>query len=257
MAAVVQSDSSSFDMWRKIPPEEKLELMAKAQSKGIAAATILLTVSGTIALGLKLPWLFWSAFVGIPFIFQFASAKAWRDLKPRAMLEYLAARSAARRYAYQAGGKDLTITLLFKGTLQPDFSEEEEEEAIEARISHRDRVDVWIALFPDTVVMISERQGGAKLEFAQILGERLEVVAEGFDEAGGKRLIRLIVDNRKGDRHGWVLTSPFPAALLVFERKIKAFMVEQKAQIERDRLAHTELFAQKLADEESGSDSEF
>lgn len=249
MASVVQTDTSFLDIWRKIPPEEKLLLMAKAQSKGLSASSILLGAVGSISLGLRVPWLFWSTFIAVPFVFQLASAKAWRSLKPRTMLEYLAARSAARRYAYSANGKDLTVSLMMKGTLHQDFTADEAEEEIEARIEHRDNVEVWIALFPDTLVLMSERAGGAKLEFAQpLFGDRFEVTAEGFDDTTQERRLILSVETKKGDKHRWFLTSPFPAALLVLERRVRTFIVEQKAQAEKDRLAYNELFAQKLGD---------
>ncbi len=247
MASVVQTDSSFLDIWRKIPPEEKLLLMAKAQSKGLSASSILLGAVGSISLGLRVPWLFWSTFIAVPFVFQLASAKAWRSLKPRTMLEYLAARSAARRYAYSANSKDLTVSLMMKGTLHQDFTAEEEEEEIEAKIEHRDNVDVWISLFPDTLVLMSERSGGAKLEFAQqLFGDRLAVTAEGFDDSSQERRLLLSVETRRGGKHRWYLTSPFPAALLVLERRIRAFTAEQKALAEKDSLAYSDLLAQKL-----------
>ena len=224
-------------------------MMAKAQAKGISASSILLGAVGSIALGLRVPWLFWSTFVAVPFVFQLASAKAWRTLKPRAMLEYLAARSAARRYAYSANGKDLTVSLMMKGTLHPDFSAEETEQAIEARIEQRDYVDVWVALFPDTLILMSERAGGAKLEFAQLLfSDRFEMTAEGFDDSSQDRRLVLSIETKKGEKHRWHLTSPFPAALLVLERRARSFIAEQKVQAEKDRLAYTELFAQKLGE---------
>jgi hypothetical protein len=250
MASAFQQDTSFLDIWRKIPPEEKLLLMAQSQARGISASSILLATIGSISLGLRVPWLFWSAFVTIPFVFQLASAKAWRDLKPRTMLEYLGARSAARRYAYSANAKDLTVSIMMKGVLSPEYSADDQEEAIEARIEQRDHVDVWVALFPDTIVMMSERAGGAKLEFAQsLLGDKFEVEAEGFDDRNEeRRLVFTIGDKKTSERHRWFLTSPFPAALLVLERRMRAFLEEQRLAAEKERLAYTELFAQKVGE---------
>jgi len=244
MPAAAPTTDSFFDVWRKIPPEEKLELMARAQSRGLGAAVVLLTITGTVAAGLRLPWIFWGAFMGVPFIFQFASAKAWRDMKPRAMLEYLAARSAARRYAYGCQCKDLTVVLMFRGVLQRQFDEEEIQSALEARVESKDYIDVWVALFPDTVVMMSERSGGAKLEFAQSLGERLAIKAVDFDNQNDSKQLEFTVENKRGDKHSWVLTSSYPAALYVFERKAQAFTAEIAAQAERDRHAYADMFNQ-------------
>jgi hypothetical protein len=245
---------SSFDIWRKVPPEEKLELMARAQSKGVGASLVILIITATVAVGLRLPWVFWAAFATVPFAFQFASARAWRDIKPRTVLEYLAARSAARRYAYGAQAADLTVDLMFKGRLGRDFSSLGESAELDARLEDRDAVNVWVSLFPDTIVMISERAGGAKLEMVYSTIERLAVTAEGFDDSSPEqRRLVFDVEPRKGERERWFLTSPYPAALLVCERKIKRAMEENKIHVERQRLATSTLFNKGPAEEESSS----
>lgn len=237
MAAISETTDSSLDIWRKMPPEEKLDLMAKAQSKGLAATLVILVITGTVAAGLRIPWLFWGAFAILPFVFQFASAKAWRDIKPRAMLEYLAARSAARRYAYGAQAKDLAIELIFRGTLTPDYNEEEIQEALDAKLDERFSRDVWVGLFKDTLVMISERRGGAQLQFAHNILERLVVSSEGFekDSSTPRRVVFDVYDKRLGISSRWFLTSPFPAALYVCERKILAAQAAHQAQLEKEQ----------------------
>ncbi len=228
--------------------------MARAQSRGVAASLVILVITGTMAVGLRMPWVFWAAFVTIPFAFQFASARAWRDLKPRTVLEYLAARSAARRYAYGAQAKDLTVDLMFKGTLQRDFSTLGESEELDARIEDRDKVAVWVSMFADTIVMMSERPGGAKLEMIHSILERIEVTAEGFDDSSAEsRRLVIDVEVRKGDVERWFLTSPYPAALLVCERKIKRAIEENKILLEKQRIATKALYTREDAEEHSFS----
>ncbi len=252
--AGLKGDDSYVDIWRRVPPEEKLELMARAQSRGVAASVVILIITGTMAVGLRMPWVFWAAFVTIPFAFQFASARAWRDIKPRTMLEYLAARSAARRYAYGAQAKDLTVDLMFKGTLQRDFAPLGESEELDARIEERDKVAVWVSIFPDTMVVMSERPGGAKLEMIHSILDRLAVTAEGFEDSSSESR-RLVVDVelRKGEFERWFLTSPYPAALLVCERKIKRAIEENKIHLERQQLATKGLYSRESISEESFS----
>ena len=253
-AAATKAEENALDIWRKVPPEEKLELMARAQSRGLSATLVLLLITGTVAVGLRMPWIFWSAFATIPFVFQFASAKAWRDIKPRTVLEYLAARSAARRYAYGAQAKDLTVDLMFKGSLSPDLSQLGESEGIEAHLDARDKIPVWVSLFPDTIVMMSEHAGGAKLEFVHSTLDRMNVTAEGFDESGGdSRRLALEVELRKGETQRWFLLSPHPAALLVCERKIKRAVEEHRVQLERERNAVKNLF--RSSDDEFSNES--
>ncbi len=228
--------------------------MARAQSRGVAASLVILVITGTVAVGLRIPWVFWAAFATIPFAFQFASARAWRDIKPRTILEYLAARSAARRYAYGAQAKDLTVDLMFKGTLQRDFSMLGESEELDARIEDRDKVAVWVSIFADTIVMMSERPGGAKLEMIHSILERIEVTPEGFDDsnAGSRRLV-IEVEVRKGEVERWFLTSSYPAALLVCERKIKRAIEENKIHLEKQRIATAGLYTREDPEEHSFS----
>jgi hypothetical protein len=250
--AGLKTDGSYLDIWRKVPPEEKLELIARAQSRGVSASFVILIITGTVAVGLRLPWIFWAGFVAIPFAFQFASARAWRDLKPRTMLEYLAARSAARRYAYGAHAKDLTVDIMFKGNLQKDLSILGESEQLDARIENRDKVDVWVSIFADTIVMMSERQGGAKLEMIHSTVGRIEVTAEGFDESNAEsRRLVIDIEARRGESQRWFLTSPYPAALLVCERKIKRAKEENKIVLERQRLATKGLYNQIPSEDDS------
>lgn len=248
MAKVTDSPTYSPDIWRRIPPEEKLQMMARAHSKGMGAALVVLLMTGTIAVGLRFPWVFWGAFLTVPFVFQFVAAKAWRDIKPRTMLEYLAARSAARRYAYGAQAQDLTIELMFKGYLERarQSDEEQYQPDFDPEKPNPTRIPVWIALFRDTIVMMSEQQGGAKLEFAHPLFERFQATAEGFDGSqSSDRKIRVDVSGRKDSAAAtFFITSDYPASLLACERKIHGFAVEHHAQQERS----TQVF-QELAEE--------
>lgn len=127
--------------------------------------------------------------------------------------------------------------------MEPEYNSEEVQEALEAQIQNRSRVSVWVALFPDTIVMMSERAGGAKLEFAQTIGDKMEISARGFDDDGEPRRVVLLVEGRKGEKYTWNLTSPYPAALLVFERKTKGFMEAIRLQTERDAQDYREMFA--------------
>lgn len=243
MAEIATETDYSFDIWRKIPPEEKLNLMAQAQAAGVFAGIILMVICGTMAMGLKVPWIFWSGVLGIPFVFQFASAKRWRDVKPRTILEYLAARSAARRYAYSAQAKDLAVCMIFKGILGREFQTDQIEEKLEAQINHSDRVEVWVSLFRDTIVMMSERKGGAKLELAHTIDDRVTVQALGFDDSGIERSVVITIVTRDNRSISYKLESRYPAALLVFERKVRAFMAQFKEAQEKEKLAFSDVYA--------------
>lgn len=218
---------NNSDIWRTVPPEEKLEFLARAHAKGVQAVIGTLLVGGTVAVALQLEWLFWSSLLLIPFIFQFIAGKAWRGFRPRLMLEYLAARSAARRYAFANRARDLGLQLLFRGDMQRVFDSENRMAELEAAIDNTKEASVWIALFNDTIVLMSERLGGAKLEFAAPINERLSVQAvspHGDDSPyhSDSSVLLTYRERRANEAQQIRITSRYPAALAVFERKLAA-----------------------------------
>lgn len=219
------------EIWRSIPPEEKIELMAKAHAKGIMSSGILIIVGCTIAVGLKVSWIMWGSLIISPFIFQFAAGKEWRGLKPRVMLEYLAARSAARRYAFDQRGKDLTPRLVFRGTLEEEFDRDHVQEALEAMIENTKQAEVWVSLFGDTVVMISERVGGAELKLGHLIDEKLTVSsqsASGGGDYSNDKVVQLIIKDKGKPERRFRLTSRYPAALVVFEKRLLQLLGSSK-----------------------------
>ncbi|MBN8548726.1 MAG: hypothetical protein J0M12_05385 [Deltaproteobacteria bacterium] len=227
------ADIDGTEIWRTIPPEEKLELMSQAHAKGIMAASCAILVGGTLAVGLHMPWMLWGSLITAPFVFQFTAGKAWRGLRPRLVLEYLAARAAARRYAFSNKGKDLTVNMIFRGKLTRQFSEEKVQEALEAAIENTKDAAVWIALFGDSVVMMSEDVGGARCQLAQVLNDKIDVEStpgpSGKDYANDKEVF-ITVRNKKMEEARYKLTSRHAAALIVFEKKIRSQMQALKAE---------------------------
>lgn len=233
------SSSGDFDVWRIVPPEEKFEIMAKAQSKGVFACLIAVVIASTMAVGFKASWLMWASIIISPFIFQFAAGKAWRALRPKVMLEYLAARSASRRYAFAAKAKDLTPNLIIRGNLEELFNNDQLQEAMEAMIDNTKEAEVWVTLFGDAVVMISERQGGAELRFAHVLDDKLQITsrsADGNDYSSSKELFFEVRGKDNENKKRFKLTSKYPAALVVFEKKIKSLKSSQQTLLNADAL---------------------
>jgi hypothetical protein len=235
------------EVWRQIPPEEKLALMARAQATGTMTCIIVILVGCTLAVALKYPALMWGSFILIPLFFQFAAGKAWRDLRPRMMLEYLAARSAARRYAYTANAKDLSVSLMFRGYMETTSStpKEEDEDTDYANAVRSDTKNIWAALFPDTLIIMSEKPGGAKCDFAVNLGEKCAVEGKSLDDEGdysSNREVLITLGPDRG-RPGTKLkiTSDFPAALVVFEKLLQKNIEIAKLAKEKEieSIAHT------------------
>lgn len=236
----------SSEIWRSIPPEEKIDLINRSHSKGIFAASITIMICSTVALGLKLSWVMWGAFLCSPLIFQFAAGKAWRDLRPRLVLEYLAARSAARRYAFANKSKDLTLTLLFRGNFSEEYEEGDSLAALEAAIESNRQGGAWIALFTDAIVVMSEHPGGARCRLASVLNDRVEVEGRGKGESeysNSREVIITLLPKKDSGLEGgrkFKITSHHPAALVVFEKKLKADL-ETSKRLQLTQLASPEL----------------
>ena len=211
------------EIWRMVPPEEKFELMARAQSKGVSAAALTIVILSTIAVGLRLGPLLWIGIILAPFVFQVAAGKEWRSLRPRTLLEYLAARSASRRFAFSSKAKDLTASMIFKGTVEQVYDKEHVQEAMEAVIENNAQSKVWIALFGDAFTMITEKPGGAELKIGQVLDNKVKIYSEspGGEEYTNNKSIMMTLANRDGEQKTYRITSRYPAALIVFEKRMK------------------------------------
>ena len=211
------------EIWRQIAPEEKFELMAEAQASGLMASLMCIGVACTVAIGLKLNFLIWGALLTSPLIFQFAAAKRWRSAKPRAMLQYLAVRSAARRYAFQKKARDLGINFIIRGSIEQERDPNDEIADAFAIIENNMReAEQWVVLLNDTVVVLSEQAGGARLEFGALLNEKLEIEPGGAAEYSNDRWVKLKLTNARGGQTTFKITSRYPAAFIVFEKRIQA-----------------------------------
>ncbi|MCB0310983.1 MAG: hypothetical protein KDD42_07100 [Bdellovibrionales bacterium] len=212
-------------LWRQIPPEEKFELIAKAHAKGLLVCLICITIASTLAIGLQLGWIMWGSLILSPFVFQFAAGKEWRGLRPLRMLEYMAARAAARRYAYTFNSRDLTLRVILRGQLEFIYEGEAQmAQALEAEFEKRRIIDVWIVLFTDCVVLMSERPGGAQLEFAHLLNDKLGmdgISPDGQSDYSNGREIYLTYAGKHDEQHRLKITSRYPAALIVFEKRLE------------------------------------
>lgn len=245
-------DGTEGEIWRMVPPEEKFEVMAKAQSSGVMASSVLILVGCTLAVGFHESWLMWSSFIISPFVFQFAASKAWRTLRPKILLEYLAARSASRRYAFSTRAKDLAPNMIFKGKIEEIYSNDRIQEAMEAMIDNTKEAEVWITLFGDAFTMIAERYGGAELKLAATIDEKLEIASTsstGKDYTADKELI-IRVKNRDEEPKTYKVTSKYPAALIVFEKKLKSMQNRSPAAVTAELTDNTAPAASDSADDD-------
>ena len=170
-----------LDVWRQVPPEEKLEMMARAHSHGLITSLGVILVGSTLAVCFQQVYLMWGALLFSPIFFQIAANRAWRSYMPKKILRYLAARSAARRYAYTAQATDLSMDLIFQGSMLEVIDETDAEAVLEAAARQVQETAVWITLFKDTVVIMSEKPGGAKSELALPIDHKLLIDSSSED----------------------------------------------------------------------------
>jgi len=219
----------SKELWRQIPPEEKLQVLSNAHAKGVSAMLGCVVLAATLAVGFEKAWILWVSLVLSPLVFQFVAGKQWRANRPRTMLEYLAARSAARRFAFSIHGDDLQLQLLFRGEITHDFGEDVLSQ-LDASVEGNAKAAVWVALFGDAVVLMSEARGGARLEFGHQINSSLDISIDnhgGSDYSNDKEIIMSGSgsDSKKGKVR---LTSKQSAAMVVFQKKILKIKEEKR-----------------------------
>jgi hypothetical protein len=219
-------------MWQKVPEEERQEVALKAQSRAMEACVLLAVIGCTASLSLSAPWILLCVVILLPVLFQVISLQVWLNLKPSIIVRYFAASLASQRYAALANVKDPSVKLIFRGSLEqiPIESEEKDPEAEafaeELALESAPRRDVWISLFPDSLLMFAEGETGATLEFAHSTLEDFSVSLDtGEDAEQPSNISRLLIQtgNEQQITGRWVVTSPHPSTLFACERKIRFF----------------------------------
>ncbi len=222
------------DAWNAVALEERLELLARAKAHGIIAAAASLLVALAIAYGFDQIWLLAAGLVGAVSIAPLFTNHSWRFGKAKLILSYLAARSIARRYAFGYRLDNLEIILLCRGIAQPYYRNREEEEfsrtteEIDFESGNYRGKEVWICLLRGGIVILSERKGGAKLEFlTPVLPDITCRRATAEDSAEPGSLI--VTGSGFAAGKAVALTSPYPGALYVFEKRLSRLIQEQPA----------------------------
>jgi hypothetical protein len=221
------------EFWNCIPLEEKLLIMHRAQGSGVIYAMMVILGASGVAIGYKFMFVFWGSVLIAPIVYKLVSNGCFKQHQSQLMLLYLGARSAVRRYAYRYNSVDLTLELLLRGTLlivrEPITEGSEpskDEEVLDSR--KNDLIPVWIALFCDTVVVIGEGSGGARLYFAHNFVKGLGVRGFSLNDEGDYSRRRVVALRRPNEQDEYLLQSDTPAALIVFEKKLNHFLNNTK-----------------------------
>lgn len=225
------------DIWQSVALEERLELISKCQASGFTASLVNLFVVGSIAYGFDKISLLAIAVAGSFFVFPLFSSYTWRNGRPSIILAYLAVRTIARRYAYSFDFANLDILLIYRGHAKQIFNSKEEEELHQQRqkidLNYKGNIckPVWIVLTRGGVIVLSEKKGGAKLEFMTPFTHENAITDTDEDiEINEKGCIIDGTAQSKGKRY--LIKSRYKAAQYVFERQFGALVEEQIKAIE-------------------------
>jgi hypothetical protein len=217
--------------WNSVALEERLELISRCQANGLVAALTFALMMGSVAYGYDKFYLLTVALGGALLVHPMFSSYTWRRAKPALIMQYLAVRSMARRYAYGFSFNDLDVVIIFRGEMVPQFANEEAEmdylskQAVDLEHGINDPIQVWICLMRGGLVLLSERVGGAKLEFITPIAR--DVVARQSSDPDGNATGTLSISGVGPSKGKSVMIrSRYPAAMYVFERQIQRLIVE-------------------------------
>ncbi len=208
------------DIWNSVALEERVELIARSQASGIMAATVSLFLVGTISYGLDEIYLLIVAFASSFFVFPLFSSQTWRTGKPSLILAYLAVRTVSRRYAHAFDIPNIDIILIYKGMMEEMFQSKEEEEifkqkqTVDFETNLEGARSVWVVLMRGGVVVLSEKRGGAKLEYVTPITKDVSIVPYEDDDYGRASCLIDGVGIHKGRKIR--LSSKYPGAQYVF-----------------------------------------
>ena len=217
--------------WNSVALEERLELVSRCQANGLIAAIAFTFMMGAVAYGFDKIYLLLGSVFGAMIIMPMFSSYSWRKGKPALILNYLAARSMARRYGYSTNISDLDVVLIFKGETSQEYLNEAEQldhlvgkgEDVDGALE--EKIPVWVCLLRGGVVLISESQGGAKLVYTSPIGREM-VCSQVRDEDGNPTGEVTIVGIAHAKGRRVTVSSRFPAAFYVFERQLQRLIVE-------------------------------
>lgn len=222
-AKVAKSALSINYAWNSVPVEERLDILSKAHASGLMAGIGSMLVMGTIGYGFDNIWVLATG-IGLGFfLVPMFSSYSWRRNKPAAILAYLAARAVSRRYAYGHDCTDLEVVLIYRGEFKELFDNREEEELERQRLDMSANIyrkkTVWISLLRGAIVVLSERKGGAKLEFYSPITNDVKVrKATANEDISDSAVIIEGIGNAEG--RTILLDSPSRGAQYVFEKQL-------------------------------------
>lgn len=218
------------DIWQSVSLEERLDLISRSQASGFISSIITLLLVGSIAYGLDEIWLLVAAVGCSFFTFPLFSSHSWRTGKPSLILAYLAVRTLARRYAYAFDLQNIDIILIYRGHFKEILGSEEEEYNRQKNLADfgqvaDDFIPVWIILMRGGVIVLSERVGGAKLEFITPIVHDTKLTE--LESGLGRREVGCVLDGSGMNKgKSIILKTNYKGAHYVFTKRFEQLVFE-------------------------------
>jgi len=233
------SDSEELEaqykkIWQKVPTEERQQMLRAAHVKAVEVCSIVAFFGVTSAFSLSMQWILLCVAILVPVLFQVVVTRMWLDQKPKTIARYFMASRTASLYAKSKNFANPTLKTIFQGVLKPNpdlqtdiDSEVAEDYAEEVGTTAADPKEVWICLFPESLIMFSENSSGAKLEFCHSILTNCSIILETPEDFEGNPLpshLSIETMAEDGSASKWLVTSQFASALVTCERKVRFFI---------------------------------
>ncbi len=238
------------EAWNGVSVEERFELVARAKAHAFIVALAASFLFGAIAYGFDNIWLLCIALVVGSISMSISGGKFWRRHKSELILTYLAVRSVSRRYAYAYKIPAIDIILIFRGQIERLYSSEEEKVLARERENvgfdtiSKQTNPVWICLLRGAVLVLSERPGGAKLEYIAPINPNLNIRRQNEKEGTTTPTAGIIISG-VNNQIDILVTSPYKGALYVFEKRLARLIYDVVSQ--KDLQEQKKLLEEKLA----------
>jgi hypothetical protein len=223
--------------WQRVPAEERKAVVALAQAQALGSCLTLLALGATAAWALKMPTLLLATGVITPVVFQAIFTRAWTRAKPRAIAEYLAAEHTARHFAKILQAPHTGVNFLFRATAEQARERlNDSEESQPHKQPTSTKIPVWVSLFPESLLMVTEGKDGAKLVFAHSTVNKFRSSLPQLNEENTLPPA-LILETEEHDGNGaqWILSSPHPRTLETCQERILMFAEQAQAQRSKPR----------------------
>lgn len=219
--------------WNSVALEERIELISRSHATGIIATLASILLCGSIGYGLDQIWLLACGVASSLFVFPLFSSYCWRRGKPSLILAYLAVRAMGRRYAYNYNVRDLDIVLIYRGQIREVYQSEQDKELV--RQKYQGTVDFeigtfrdcWIMLTRGAIVVLTEKLGGAKLDYLTHITHELEVRDPLPSEVPAPPNAIVIDGVMSAKGRLMMIASKYPGAHYVFRSNLEALVAEQ------------------------------